>query len=132
MIINLVDNKYNIQFEDNIILTEPFGIIDYYCLLKNSLIVISDSGTISEEANVLKFKAVLLRYSTEHPETIDSGSITIGNIKWDQLKYVVKLCINSNNIHNEIINYKDYNFSEKVCKIIAGYYEIVNKFLWMK
>ena len=125
-------DKYNIQFEDNIILTEPFGIIDYYCLLKNSLIVISDSGTISEEANVLKFKAVLLRYSTEHPETIDSGSITIGNIKWDQLKYVVKLCINSNNIHNEIINYKDYNFSEKVCKIIAGYYEIVNKFLWMK
>ena len=33
---------------------------------------------------------------------------------------------------NHIINYKDTNFSEKVCKIINGYYHIINKFIWMK
>ena len=124
--------KYNIKFNDNIIITKPFGIIDYYCLLQNSICVISDSGTISEEANIIKFRAVLLRFSTEHPETVDSGCVILGNIKWTQLEKAIYLAITCNNSHNDIINYKDTNFSEKVCKIIAGYQPIVNKFLWMK
>lgn len=131
---NKMLQKLNIKFEcgDNVILTEPFGIIDYYCLLQNSLCVISDSGTISEEANIIGFKAVLLRVSTEHPETIDAGSIVLGNIKWNNLQESLNLILDSSNIHNKIVNYYDINFSEKVCKIIIGYYEIVNKFLWMK
>jgi UDP-N-acetylglucosamine 2-epimerase (non-hydrolysing) len=125
-------DELNIHLSDNIILTKPFGLIDYYCLLQNSFCVISDSGTISEEANILKFKAILLRVSTEHPETIDSGSITMGNIDWLNLENALCVCLNSENIHNKIINYEDTNFSSKVCKIIVGYYEIINKFLWLK
>ena len=124
--------KYNIEFNDNIIISKPFGIIDYYCLLQNSICVVSDSGTISEEANIMKFRAVLLRFSTEHPETVDSGSIILGNIKWTQLEKSIYLAMICNNSHNDIINYKDTNFSEKICKIITGYQPIVNKFLWMK
>jgi UDP-N-acetylglucosamine 2-epimerase len=126
----LVNN--NITLNDGIILTNPFGIIDYYCLLKNSFCVISDSGTISEEANIIKFKAILLRNSTEHPETIDSGSITIGNTNWASLENALEICLSSQNNHNLIVNYNDANFSNKVCKIIVGYTEIVNKFIWMK
>ena len=122
----------NIKLNENIIITEPFGIIDYYHLLQNSLCVISDSGTISEEANILNIRAILLRFSTEHPETIDAGSITMGNIKWDQLEKAIEVTLKLDKKHNDIINYKDFNFSEKVCRIITGYYEIVNKFLWLK
>lgn len=118
--------------DSNIIITEPFGIIDYYKLMKNSLLVISDSGTISEEVNILNFKAVLLRYSTEHPETVDAGSITLGNIDWKHLEQAIDLTINTCNNHNKITNYNDVNFSEKVCKIIIGYFSIINKMYWMK
>ena len=118
--------------DENIIITEPFGILDYYKLLLNSILVVSDSGTISEESNILGFKSVLLRYSTEHPETIDSGSIILGNIDWNNLQTSINIALLLNNSHNEIINYKDINFSEKVCKIISGYHSIVNKMLWMK
>jgi len=118
--------------DDNIIVTEPFGILDYYKLLLNSLLVISDSGTISEESNILGFKTVLLRYSTEHPETVDSGSIILGNIDWNNLQTSIDISMVLDNSHNEVINYKDSNFSEKVCKIISGYHSIVNKMLWMK
>lgn len=118
--------------DENIIITEPFGILDYYKLLLNSLLVVSDSGTISEESNILGFKSVLLRYSTEHPETIDSGSIILGNINWNNLQTSINIALSLNNSHNEIINYKDINFSEKICKIISGYHSIVNKMLWMK
>lgn len=118
--------------DDNIIITEPFGILDYYKLLTNCLLVISDSGTISEESNILGFKSVLLRYSTEHPEAIDAGSIILGNINWSDLQTSLNVALELDNTHNNIINYNDANFSEKVCKIISGYHSIVNKMLWMK
>jgi len=124
-------NKEGITFESNIILSEPLGLIDYYKLQQNSLCVISDSGTVTEESKILGFNAVLLRTSTEHPEGIDAGSIIIGNNKWEYLESSVKISIN-HNTNNNIINYNDINFSEKVCKIISGYTSIVNKFIWMK
>lgn len=121
----------NIKLHENIILSEPLGIIDYYQLQKNALCVISDSGTVTEESKILGFKAVLLRTSTEHPEGIDAGTIVIGNINWDTLENAINLAVQFTN-ENEIINYNDTNFAEKVCKIIIGYTGIVNKFLWMK
>jgi UDP-N-acetylglucosamine 2-epimerase (non-hydrolysing) len=125
-------NASGISLNDNIIITEPFGLIDYYCLQQNASFVVSDSGTISEEANILKFKAILLRYSTERPECVDTGSIVLGNIKWSNLKLSIKVITESNHAYNEISAYADNNFSEKVCKIIAGYQSIVNKMLWLK
>jgi len=126
-----------IKFEDNIILSEPLGIIDYYKLQQNSLCVISDSGTVTEEAKILGFKAVLLRTSTEHPEGVDAGSIVLGNNRWEHLNQAIKICLETNNNNNNssnniILDYVDTNFSEKVCKIISGYTSIVNKFVWMK
>ena len=118
--------------DPNIIITKPFGIIDYYKLLMNSILVISDSGTISEESNILGIRAILLRYSTEHPEVIDAGSIIVGNIDWENLKTSINISLSLENNHNKITNYSDNNFSEKVCKIISGYHSIVNKMLWMK
>jgi UDP-N-acetylglucosamine 2-epimerase len=125
-------NSSNIKLNDNIIITEPFGLIDYYCLQQNAAFVVSDSGTVSEESNLLKFKAILLRYSTERPECIDAGSIVLGNINWDNLKLSINAITQSNPVYNEVSSYTDKNFSEKVCKIIAGYHSIVNKMIWMK
>jgi UDP-N-acetylglucosamine 2-epimerase len=116
----------------NIIITKPFGILDYYKLLLNSKMILSDSGTISEESNILGLRTVLLRYSTEHPEVIDSGSIIMGDINWTNLQESIKSCLMLPEQHNIITNYQDDNFSEKVCKIIVGYHSIVNKMLWMK
>jgi len=124
--------KNNVNFDDNIILSEPLGLIDYYKLQQNSLCVISDSGTVTEESKILGFKAVLLRTSTEHPEGIDAGSIIIGNNDWKYLEHSIKLCLSTDTDNNNIINYTDTNFSEKVCKIMSGYVGIVNKFIWMK
>ena len=119
-----------INFNNKLILSKPFGIKDYYKLQKNAKCVISDSGTVTEESSVLKFPAVLLRTSTEHPEGVDSGNIVIGNIKPDDIVRNINLAINTK--FNKISNYKDSNFSQKVCNIISGYTDIVNKFIWMK
>jgi UDP-N-acetylglucosamine 2-epimerase len=122
----------NIKLNENIVVLEPLGLIDYCSLQENSLCTLSDSGTVSEESTILNFKAILLRTSTEHPENIDAGNITLGNIDWQYLDNALDITLNNNFKLNNIINYNDNNFSEKVCKIISGYYGVINKFVWMK
>ena len=123
----------NIELNEKIILSEPIGIIDYCNLQMNAKCVISDSGTLTEETDILRFKGIMLRTSTEKPEGIEAGTITIGNINWDIMKDVLKLVL-SNEIPDEnfIPDYSSEYVSEKVCKIIIGYTSIVNKFIWMK
>jgi len=48
-------NENNINLHENIILSEPIGIIDYYNLQMNTLCVIFDSGTLTEETDILRF-----------------------------------------------------------------------------
>lgn len=126
----MIEEK-GVTFTGNIVLCKPFGIIDYCKLQKDAFCVVSDSGTLTEESSMLHFPAVLLRTSTEHPEGVDAGNIVIGNITWDSLKISIELAT-SILFKNKVSDYEDSNFSEKVCNIIAGYKDIVNKFIWMK
>lgn len=123
----------NIELHSHIILSEPIGIIDYCNLQMNSSCVISDSGTLTEETDILRFKGIMLRTSTEKPEGIEAGTITVGNLKWEIMKNVLKLVLNNEmNDKDFILDYACDNVSDKVCKIIIGYTSIVNKFIWMK
>lgn len=58
-----------------VVLHPPFGFNDYVKLQKEALIVLSDSGTISEESSLLGFAAVTLRDFIERPEALDTGGI---------------------------------------------------------
>ena len=99
----------------------------------NSLCVISDSGTLTEETDILRFKGIMLRTSTEKPEGIEAGTIAIGNIQWNILKDVIKLVLSKDlNDNDKIFDYICDNVSDKVCKIILGYTSIINKFIWRK
>jgi len=68
---------YNLLLDGNkhkIIITDPLGYIDFQSLVKNSKLVVTDSGGIQEETTYLGVQCITLRTSTERPITIDVGT----------------------------------------------------------
>jgi UDP-N-acetylglucosamine 2-epimerase (non-hydrolysing) len=57
----------------NILLTKPFGYLEFITLLKEACVVVTDSGGVQEEAFLLGKKIVTLREITEWPETVILG-----------------------------------------------------------
>lgn len=122
--------QYNTKFPDNVILHKPFGFDDYLELQMNAKCVISDSGTISEESGILGFPAVTIRNAIERPEAIDNGSIVISPLNYEGLKVAIDVATNSQVVAPP--GYMVDNFSERVLKVILGYTNYVNKYVWYK
>lgn len=122
-------------FHTNVRSLQPFGFADYIHLQQNSFCVVSDSGTIAEEASYFKFPAVSVRTSTERPEALDKGNIVIGSITTEQVLQAVDLAVELNaqgDIGENVPNYSDENVSTKIVKLIQSYTGIVNKMVWRK
>lgn len=114
---------------------EPLGFFDYNNLQVNSRCVLSDSGTLSEEASILGFPGVLIRTSTERPEVLDKGGIVIGGIRKEGILQAVELSGSMREDGEEGAlppDYEDRNVSAKVVRIIQSYTEIVNLLVWRK
>lgn len=126
--------------ESNIVLNpyiqnlEPLGFFDYVHLQKHAYCVLSDSGTIPEESDILNFPGVSMRTSTERPEALDAGSIVLGGINERDILNSIELAVHSKEKrqNNLVRDYTDTNISLKVVKIIQSYYNIVNQRTWKK
>ncbi|KAB2477477.1 non-hydrolyzing UDP-N-acetylglucosamine 2-epimerase [Bacillus cereus] len=114
---------------------KPFGFLDYNKLQLNAYCVLSDSGTVPEEASILGFPAVSIRTSTERPEALDKGGIILGGIKKEDVLQSVELCRDmwtNNEMVRPVTDYIDTNVSVKVIKVIQSYTKIVNDVIWKK
>jgi UDP-N-acetylglucosamine 2-epimerase len=123
------------KFHPNVRSLQPFGFSDYNNLQRNAFCVVSDSGTMAEEASYFKFPAVSVRTSTERPETFDKGNMIIGSITAEQVLQAVDMAVEMNANHDigiDVPSYTDRNVSVKVVKIIQSYTGIVNRMVWRK
>ncbi|MGU8513238.1 non-hydrolyzing UDP-N-acetylglucosamine 2-epimerase [Clostridium perfringens] len=124
-----------IKFHENIKQLKPFGFYDYNKLQKDSFCVLSDSGSLAEESNIMGFPAVSIRTSTERPEAVDKGSVILGGITFDSITQAIEVITNEKELGEELVkvhDYTDINVSTKVVNIIQGYTSVINKFIWRK
>ena len=124
----------NIRFNALIRNIEPLGFFDYIKLQTNAYCVLSDSGTISEEAAILNFPAVSIRTSSERPEALDAGSIVLGGIDENNMMSAIEIAVKtySKDRENPVKDYRDLNVSDKVIRIIQSYTDIINIRTWKK
>jgi UDP-N-acetylglucosamine 2-epimerase (non-hydrolysing) len=73
-----------------IILTDPLGYLDFLCLMKRAMLVVTDSGGIQEETTILGTPCVTVRENTERPVTVESGTNTIAGTKTDTIKDAIR------------------------------------------
>lgn len=108
---------------ERVIVSEPFGFFDYAALQYDSLCVISDSGTLAEEAALLKFPAVQVRHATERPEAIDEGNMIMADV--DTIAAAVRMTTEQTRYTEQPffvpLDYQTEQVSKKVVRIILGY-----------
>lgn len=126
----------NFKFHPNVRSMKPFGFSDYNHLQMNAYCVVSDSGTLPEEASYFRsFPAVCIRTSTERPEAMDKGNFIIGSITEDSVLQAVETAVQMQENHDlgvAVPDYTDENVSTKVVKIIQSYTSVVNRMVWRK
>ncbi len=130
------------RLDPRVIWHEPLGFHEYNCLQMNAFCVISDSGTLPEEASFFAsigqpIPAVCIRSSTERPEALDKACFIMSGIDARGLLQAIDLAVEM--VRSEINggavpvpDYMDVNVSDKVVKIIQSYVGVVNKMVWRK
>lgn len=115
---------------------KPFGFIEYVKLQQNAFCVISDSGTITEEASILHFPAITIRQAHERPEGMDEGTLIMTGLEkrriLDAIDVVVSQYSRDKDAIHSIPDYSPDNVSKKVVRIILSYTDYVNRTVWHK
>lgn len=128
--IGFVNNNPLIEF------MKPFGFLEYVKMEQNAFCVISDSGTITEEASILHFPAIMIRQAHERPEGMDEASVVMSGLRSDRviesIDLVTSQYADDNNSIHSIKDYAPDNVSKKVVRIILSYTDYVNRVVWHK
>jgi len=116
---------------------KPLGFFEYVKLQMNAFCVVSDSGTITEEASILGFPAITIRQAHERPEGMDQGVLIMSGLSpervLDSVRVVTEQERNSeNNLLKMVPDYDVDNVSQKVVRIILSYTDYVNRTVWHK
>lgn len=106
--------KFDIKLDKKIKIIKPLGFYDFIQLEKNSLLILTDSGTVQEESSIFKKPCLILRNYTERPETIKAGG---ANVVGSNTKRIMKLVDYYIKNPPKIKNIKDYS-SIKVSKYV--------------
>jgi UDP-N-acetylglucosamine 2-epimerase (non-hydrolysing) len=127
--------KMKFVFSEKIKFLEPLSFTDYMALQINALAVLSDSGTLAEEASKFKFPAISLRNSTERPEALDNGTMILGNTSSESIIQAINLarCLHKEDrLGSCVKDYETINFGMKIVNIIQSYTLIINQLVWNK
>ena len=126
----MIEEK-GIKFNPLINLLKPLGFNDYVKLQIESKTVLSDSGTISEESSILKFKALNLREAHERPEAMEEASVMMVGLKKERILQGLEILeTQEKDTLREVYDYSMPNVSDKVLRIILSYTDYINKNVW--
>lgn len=105
---------------DGVTFHKPLGFHDYNRLQLGAKCVLSDSGTIAEEASLLGFPAVTLRDSIERPEALDSGAIIMTGLNPENLSEAISVATTNSSHSRAPADYRIYDTSIRVTSFVLS------------
>jgi len=125
-----------LALDSRVMAVKPLGFFDYVQLQLNARVVLSDSGSISEEASILNIPALNIREAHERPEAMEETAVMMTGLNLDRIYQAITLldqggAAEKGNLCN-VADYQMPNVSEKVVRILHSYIDYVNRTVWKK
>jgi UDP-N-acetylglucosamine 2-epimerase (non-hydrolysing) len=113
---------------------KPLGFFDYVRLESESFCVVSDSGTITEEAALLGFPAITIRQAHERPEGMDQGTLIMSDLSTRRILDAVRSVTNPDPRRALPLrvppDYESDDVARRVVRIIMSYVDYVRRTVW--
>ncbi len=128
----MVEDK-GIKFNNKITLSKPLAFTDYVALQMGAKAILSDSGTISEEASILNLPALNIREAHERPEAMEEAAVIMTGLNQERVMQALLLLAAHKQDQRKFRLVEDYstpNVSDKVMRIILSYTDFVKRLVW--
>jgi UDP-N-acetylglucosamine 2-epimerase (non-hydrolysing) len=125
-----------LTLDPQVMTLKPLGFFDYVKLQLNARVVLSDSGSISEEASILNIPALNIREAHERPEAMEEVPVMMVGLHLDRIYQAIALLEQQEGAGQNglriVADYQMPNVSEKVVRILHSYTDYVNRVVWKK